>query len=152
MTRTALRSVVILLGALCSAPWLRADLSAALAERNLEKRSEKAMQNADKALDTARREYRSGQTAKMKQALEEIEESVALCLESLKESGKDPRRNPKYFKRAEIRSRKLIRKLEDFRLQLGYEERAPVNQLIQVVQKAQHQLLMGIMGGKGWNR
>jgi len=131
---------------------LRADLEAVMAERNLEKRSQKAIKNAEKALEAARKAYRTGAFAEVETALKEVLDSVDLCYRSLQESGKNPRRSPKYFKRAEIHSRKLLRLLNDFRQQMSYTEREQIEALIKRVRQVQSDLLAGIMGSKRWEQ
>jgi hypothetical protein len=120
-----------------------ADLEAVKAEPNLEKRSEKAMAFAHKALDEARKDH-SGYEAR----LEEMRAGIDLCVESLEATGKDPRRNPKYFKKAEIELRKLIRRLDNYRIELSIDERGPVEKLLEHAHKVHDELLLGIMTKK----
>ena len=123
-------------------------LTAALAERNLEKRSRKALENAEKVLSAARHAYRKGDVAQTQAALEEVLESVLLAHESLKQTGKDPARSPKHFKRAEIKTRGLLRRMDDFRPNMSFDDRETLDRVREVIDKVQKELLMGIMGGK----
>jgi hypothetical protein len=84
--------------------------------------------------------------AAVRDGLEEVRESVDLCQSSLKQTGKDPRRSSKYFKKAEIGIRRLLRRLDNFRLEMAVPERPPVEKLIQHVQQVHDDLLHGIMG------
>ena len=88
------------------------DLTAVKSEPNLEKRSELALDHANLALDAARDDYNSGNIDKSQTELEEVRDLVDLAYESLSDTGKDPRRDPKFFKRAELRTRELLRRLE----------------------------------------
>src|SRR5579863_10281846 len=87
------------------------DLNSVKAELNLARRSELALANANKAIDTAREAYEANDATKMQAALEEIADSVNLSYQSLIDTGKDARRNPKFFKRAELKTGELIRRL-----------------------------------------
>ena len=78
-------------------------VESAKAEPNLEKRSEKALQAAQKVLDELRRNGDLGDRAAVKSALGEIRAGVELCVDSLEASGKDARRSPKYFKKAVLK-------------------------------------------------
>jgi hypothetical protein len=79
------------------------DLAGVKTEPNLEKRSELALENANAALDQAREAYTGGDLAKLRMELDEVGDSVDLAYQSLEETGKDARRNPKFFKRAELK-------------------------------------------------
>jgi len=81
-------------------------------------------------------------------ALTGIRDGVELCVDSLEESGKNPRRSPKYFKRAEISLRKLNRQLEDLRVALSADDRAPVAALLAYTVRVQEDLLLGIFTKK----
>src|SRR5947208_432884 len=89
---------------------LRADLKRAHAEPNLEKRSQLAMENAAAQYQAARAAYDKGDTDQTAAAIAEILESVELADASLKQTGKDPRRSSKWFKKAEMETRDLARK------------------------------------------
>jgi hypothetical protein len=130
----------------------RADLRAARAEKNLEKRAGFALDNAEKMLSSAGDAYRQGEWEKTRSALQELRESVELAYESLRETGRSPRRNPKHFKRAEIKTRQLLRNLEDLRLKMGVEEREQVEPVRAYVEKVHDLFLEGIMGTGKWKK
>jgi hypothetical protein len=88
------------------------DLTSVKSEPNLEKRSELALDHANVSLDAARDDYNAGNVDKTQTELEEMCESVDVAYEALTDSGKDPRRDPKFFKRAELRTSELLRRLE----------------------------------------
>ena len=56
-------------------------------------------------LKRARAAYEKGENDEVAAALAEIQESVDLAYTSLTKTGKDPRRSPKWFKKAEIETR-----------------------------------------------
>jgi hypothetical protein len=142
----------MMIRALCLAPLLIAvcfaGLDQVMAEQNLEKRSELALKNAHAALDGARQAFKDGDLGAEAKALEEVGRSVELSKQSLDQSGKNPRRSPKYFKKAEIEVRKLIRRLDSFRLEMSVDDRGPVDKLIDFSHKVHEDLIAGIMGKK----
>lgn len=141
------RLVISLAGLLAVVP-LRADLAAVRAEPNLERRAGKALDNADRVLKAAQEAYRTGDSNETLAAFDELRESVALADDSLKQTGKNPSRSPKHFKRAEIRTRALLRRLNDFRPQMSPDDREPLEKAEAAIQKIHEELLEGIMGGK----
>ncbi len=136
----------VMLGFSASPAW--ADLTAARAEPNLEKRSDLALKNADATLKAARKTYEQGNLEAVRKALEEVRESVDLSSESLKATGKNPRNSSKYFKRAEIATRNLIRDLENFQRAMSYSDRPAVDDVKEHIQKIHDELLVGLMEGK----
>jgi hypothetical protein len=127
---------------------LALDLASVRSEPNLEKRSERALDNATVALDAARDAYSQGDIDKAQASLTEVGESVDLCYQSLSESGKDPRRDPKFFKRAEVRTRELLRRLEGLRETMSVADRAGVEKIRDSVSDIHDNLLKGIMSKK----
>jgi hypothetical protein len=134
---------------LVSAACCLADLDLVKAEPNLEKRSEKAFKNAHAAFDRARQAFKDGDAVAEANALGEVGQSIELGKQSLDESGKNPRRSPKYFKRAEIELRKLIRRLDNFRIEQSVDDRATVDKLLELGHRIHEELILGIMGKKG---
>jgi cytochrome c556 len=145
----SLRMLSLALAAgLAFAGCLRADLTRANAERNLEKRSKLALENAMAAYQAARAAYDKGDNERVAAAAAEIEESVDLAYTSLKSTGKDPRRSPKWFKRAEIDTRDLVRKLEGFQQEMSFADRPVLDKVKARVQQVHDDLLLGLMEGK----
>ena len=123
-------------------------LDEARAEPNLEKRSALAMDNAVAALREARMAYNAGDLARTSAKAKEIEESVDLAYASLEKTGKDPRRSPRWFKHAEIRSNELLRSLATFEHDMSFDDRAILEKTKERVQQVHDSLLAGLMGGK----
>jgi len=143
------KSVLVSLGlVLLSAGGLRADLQAAKAEPNLEKRSKLALDNALQALQDARAAYAQGEDARLDALAKEILESVELAETSLRETGKNARKSPKWFKRAEIETRDLMRRLDAFQREMNVADRPRLDAVKAKVQQVHENLLFGIMGGK----
>ncbi len=140
--------LLILLSGLPSPAWTYADLASVKLEQNLEKRSDLAMANAGTALDEARDAYKNGDAIKMQSALEEIRASVELAQSSLQEKGKNARRNPKHFKRVEMHTRSLLRRLQSFESDVSVEERPVVAKLRGDLEEIRDQLVLGIMSKK----
>ena len=137
---------IVALLALPAGELLYADLETIKTEGNLEKRADKAMKNAAATLDAARKAYKTGDSAQLHASLQEVQDSVDLAYTSLKDTGKDPRKHSKHFKRAEIRARELLRRLETFRNEMSYTDREEIEGVIKRVQQVRNDLLLGIMG------
>ena len=145
--------LIHILPALCClslalAPAARADLKAALAERDLGKRSKLALDNASDTLKAAREALQHGESEKVVAAAAEMRESVDLAYDSLKSTGKDPRKSPKWFKHAEISTRELLKKLNTLQADMDFADRPKLAELKQRVQQVHDELLLGLMEGK----
>lgn len=127
------------------------DLGPIKNEPNLEHRSEMALTNANTALDAARSAYDSGDTAKAEMDLDEVRESVDLAYDSLSSTGKDPRRSPKYFKKAEMSIRLLLRRLEGVAQNFSVADRGNIEQIRNHVSEIHDNLIEGIMSKKKKN-
>lgn len=123
------------------------DLGAVKSEPDLEKRSELALTNADHEIDEARKAYSDGDRKAQDAALEEINQSVAICYDSLQHTHEAPRKS-KYYKRAEQRLQALIRRLRGFRDDVGFETRQSVEEVINKISDIHDQLITDIMSKK----
>jgi len=126
----------------------RADLTRALKEPNLEKRSQLALENATAAYKGAREAYEKGENERVAELVTEIQESVELANTSLTQTGKNPRKSPKWFKKAEIETRDLQKRLETFEHEMGFDDRPMLNKVKARVQQIHDELLVGLMEGK----
>ncbi len=124
------------------------DLAAIKLEPNLERRSDLALQNASAAMDAARDASAAGDIGKVKSSLEELRDSVDLAYQSLVDSGKSARRNPKFFKRAELKTRELMRRLESLGNAVDSDDRAAVDSVRDGVSKIHDHLIEDIMEKK----
>lgn len=125
-----------------------ANLAALKSDPNLEKRSDKALQYAALDVDEARDSYNAGKVREAKQALQEVREAVDFSYESLKETGKDPRKHSKYFKRAEVKLRELLRRLHGLSDEWSVVDRPAFDPVVARLQEVHDELLTGIMGKK----
>ena len=123
---------------------LAADLASVKNEPNLEHRSELALDYANQSIDAARAAYTAGDSAKMQSALSEASDAVDVMYQALSETGKNPRNN-KYFKRAELRTRELIRRLTGLGQTVDLDDRDRVNKIRDHVTEIHDNLLKGIM-------
>jgi hypothetical protein len=124
-----------------------ADIASVKSESNLEKRSDLALENANRALDEARTAYEAGNVQKTDVELQEVRESVDLSFDSLENSGQQPRKS-KYYKRAEIALRKMLRRLSGFRDEMSVDDRKPLDDVANRVQEVHDRLLSEIMTKK----
>jgi hypothetical protein len=83
------------------------------AEPNLEKRSERALRAAEQAMSALSTAYSGGDAEASEASAGRMMRAVELAAASLEASGKNPHRS-KYYKRAEIGTRSLARRLTDF--------------------------------------
>lgn len=126
-----------------------ADLDSVRAEPKLEKRAQKALDNAEMVFKSAQDSYLvKGDLKQTRIQLDEVAESVELAYTSLLATRKNPSKSPKHFKRAEIETRSLLRRLDDFRDQMSVEDRDTADKARALLQKVHEELLEGIMGGK----
>lgn len=127
---------------------LRADLERAKAEPSLEKRSALALDNATQALARAREAYTKGDNPQVEALAKEIQESVELAETSLHQTGKNPRKSPKWFKRAENSTRDLLRRLDAFQREMELADRPKLDAVKAKVQQVHDDLLLGVLEGK----
>src|ERR1035437_9435383 len=132
---------------LVSAASLRADLKAALAERDLGKRSKLALDSAGSALKAAREAYQKGDNPALAAAALEIEESVSLAWDSLERTGKNPSKSPRWVNEAEIETMNLVKKLDSLQHDFGFEDRPVLDKAKARLQKVHDDLLTGLMEG-----
>lgn len=144
-TRVLIAAVVVMAA---SAGWSHADLQRAMAEPNLEKRSHLALENAKTAYQAMRAAYDKAEMEKVTAAIKEFEESVELSHTSLNQTGKNPRKSPKYFKQAEIATRDLLRRLDTFQREMSFDDRPALDPTIKKLQRIHDELLVGLMEGK----
>ena len=135
-----------LLALLAAAGSLSADLKKAMAEANLEKRSRLAIESAEAALKAAREAYESGNLPQSQALMDETLASIELADESLRQTGKNPRKKPKHFKHAEMKTRDLLRNIESLENLMSYTDRPVIKKLKARTRKIHEELLAGIMG------
>ena len=123
-----------------------ADLKSVQAEPNLERRSERALDYASEVLTNLRTDLESKDWSKVAIELADFRAGVDLSVGSLKSTGKTARRNPKYFKKAEVRLRELGRRLKGLQLLLHVDDRTKMDDLMDYVDQVQDELVNLTMG------
>lgn len=124
------------------------DLSTVVREPRLDRRSDLALQYADKAVTAARVAYQEGRWQQTQEALEQVRAAVDLSYTSLMATGKNPRKDSAPFKRAEKATRDLLRRLAGLRDQMSAVDHEVVDPVIASVTEIHDHLLTGIMTGK----
>lgn len=124
------------------------DLASVKAESNPEHRSDKALEFANQEIDAARDAYSAGDVQKAVTAVKGIGEAVDVSYNALNTGVKNPRRHPKYWKRAEEGVRELLRRLDGLSSDFSVEDRPAVTQVQQHLQDIHDELIAGIMGKK----
>ena len=125
-----------------------ADLASIRQEPNLERRSQLAIDYANSALDAAHNQYQAGDTAKTEATLGDVGASVDLAYQSLLDTGKEARRDPKFFKRLELATRQLMRRIEGMAESMGYQDRPAAEKLRDRVAVIHDDLIKAIMSKK----
>jgi hypothetical protein len=123
------------------------DLAAIRNEPNLEKRSDLALDFANTAIDSAKEAANAGDDAKLHSALSLVTESVELSWNSLSETGKYARNN-NGFKRAEVRTREMLRRLDGLRDLTDLDEKPEVEKVRGRVAEIHDDLIKKIMSKK----
>jgi hypothetical protein len=124
------------------------DLASIQQEPNLERRNQLAIQSANSALDTARTTYQANDLDKTRASLDEAGEAVSLAYSSLKQTGKEARRDPRLFKRTELATRQILRRIEGMAESMNFEDRALLDKLREQVTAIHENLLQDIMAKK----
>lgn len=120
-----------------------------IAESNLEKRSDLALKAADEAISAASKTYvATGELSSFESHLKSVEDLTRLSLKSLHDSGKRASRSPKYFKRAEMKLRSLLRRMETLTTDVSAEDRPRVEAVKKVMSETHEQILHDIMSKK----
>ena len=140
--------LIVLLAILLVAVVVRADLADVKNEPNLEKRSEKALENANMAVDEARKAYKSADLAGFGSRLREVEESAELSYQSLQDTGKAARRSPKFFKRAEMKLHAITKRLEALGSEVSFEDRVQVEATRKKLSDLEDKIVFEIMTKK----
>jgi hypothetical protein len=146
-----IRQISLALAVLCSfspASLWAIDLASLQQEPNLERRSQLAMESANSALDAARTAYQANDMDKTRASLDEVGDAVTLAYDSLKQTGKEARRDPKFFKRTELATRQMLRRIEGMAEGMNFEDRSLVDKLRERVAAIHENLLQDIMGKK----
>ena len=123
-------------------------LEAVLQEPDLEKRSRAAIEFALSRVDGVLKLYVDGKPDGGRAELDQMVTAAQVSRDALAQTGKNPRKKAKPFKRAEIGTRRLITELERLRKDLTFEERPDVDPIIERLEAINQELLDAIMQKK----
>ena len=124
------------------------EFPAVMAEPNLEKRSDLALLEADRAITGAKKAYEERKMQDFKLRVADVEELVQLSYKSLQDTGKRARKNPKYFKRAEMSVRALMRRMDTLAGEVAHQDRDFVTDAHQRLNEVHDNILHDIMTKK----
>ena len=137
--------------------WLLAGLAPALAsgqsleavgkEPNLARRSQRALEFAEREMGRAQQIVRDfGSKTELGEALENVAAASELSLQALRETGRPPRRLTREYKRGELKTRELLRRLEDLEKALSLDDRPMAAAPAKRVWQVHEDFLLGVMG------
>ena len=144
MTRYA-RTVLLGMAALCCQAGQPPSLARIEAISDMERRSRQALEFAYTQLQRAVDAYQAGNLDRGRQELESLVQAVDMAVDSLEATGKHPRRHPRHFKHAEIRTRKLLQQLRRAQIDAHLDDQEDFDGPIRRVEQANGKLLLGIM-------
>ena len=144
MTRRG-RTVLLGMAALCCQAGQHPSLARIEAVPGMERRSRQALAFASTQLQRAVDAYRAGNLELGQHELEGLVQAVEMAVDSLEATGKHPRRHPRHFKHAEIRTRKLLQQLRRAQSNAHLEDQDDFEGPIRKVERANGKLLLGIM-------
>ena len=116
-----------------------------LAEKAFDKRAELALKEADDEISRAAKTYSDGDMKAFQSHVEAVGELVEFTLKSLQDSGMRGGKRVKNFKRAEMKMRSLLRRLETLEIQVSADDRPSVERVQKVVSEAREHVLYDIM-------
>lgn len=136
---------------LCLAPLalLAQDLDAVRKEPNLTRRSQRALEFAEHEMAKAQKIVRDfGSKTELQAALDSVVAGSELALQALRETGRPPRRLSREYKRGELKTRDLVRRLEDLGQALSLDDRPMAEGALKQVTQIHEDFLLGVMGQK----
>jgi hypothetical protein len=139
------RSAIVFLVATVTAA---GSLDQVMQEKNLEKRSEVALRYASKEIDAARDFYAADQMEEFRRSVNQVGALAELSYKSLQDTGKRARRSPKWFKRAELSLRSILRRIDGLEKDVSYDDRPVVETVHKRVAGIHEQILLDIMTKK----
>ena len=133
----------------CSLAWSQqTSLDRIRAVPEMAARAKQALDFAVARLDAAAQAFKADDPAAGRLALDDVGAAVELAVESLDATGKHPRRNPRHFKNAEIRTRRMLGQIRQLRLRAYQGDQPDFDRLIERVEAGNRKLLLGIMSPK----
>lgn len=124
-------------------------LEAVKKEQNLTRRAQRALEYAEREMTKAQdivREF--GSKTELQASLDQVVEGSELALQSLRETGRPPRRLSRDYKRGELKTRDFLKKLEDLEKALSLDDRPMAEAARKKVFQIHEDFLLGVMGQK----
>lgn len=116
-------------------------------EPNLTRRAQRALEHSEREMARAQKIVREfGSKTELEGALAQVAEGAELALQSLRETGRPPRRLSRDYKRGELKTRDLLRRLEDLEKALSLDDRPLVEAIRAKVSPVHEDFLAGVMG------
>ena len=109
------------------------------------RRARQALTDGERASTQAGEACRASDYDKCVALSAEIQKSVETAQEALYATGIDPARNPRHFKDAEIRVRKILRLVDDLRPYIHSEDQTEYDAVRRRVSEINDQMLSAIM-------
>lgn len=122
------------------------DLETIRKQPDLRKRYTAALNLAASRIDAARKHIAAAEHAAFTADLKDFLAAVEFTDETLRATGKDPSRDSRHFKKAELRMNEFRRRLRSLEDEVGVEDRAPVSEALRRLTELHDQLLQDIMG------
>lgn len=107
-------------------------------EPNPEKRSQLAFDSASRSIDAAR-------TSDTKEKLEAAAEAVEFALKSLESTGRPPSKNSGSYKKAELRTREFLRRVDAILKDSSIDDRPTLLSAQERINAVHEKLLLGVM-------
>ncbi len=119
-----------------------------ISQGDLVKKAREAVRQAESELAKARQKYSEGFPEDGEKAVAEMMRLIEQAYSWLKETKRDPRKQPAGFKDMEVKLRVYKRRLEDMNTSLPLDERPPIDKAIHRVGEINDELLLGLMNTK----
>lgn len=107
-----------------------------------------ALGSASRSLDAARSAHTAGSPGDTRNGLEQAAEATELSLQSLEATGKPPYKNADNYKKAELRTRDFLRRIEALLKDANFEDREALQSAFDRVNKVHETLIEGVMSKK----
>ncbi len=117
-------------------------------DADLEKRYLAAFDAAHKAVDASRKATEAGNPDEAKKLLDTAAQEVEGVVKSLEATGKPPYKNAKHYKKAELRTREILRRIDTLLRDASFEERDSLKSAHDRVTAVHEKLLEGVMSKK----
>lgn len=127
---------------------VQADVEAVRSERNPERRSVLALDEVDLQLTAARQAYTAGDLGSFRKSMDTAGELAELSYKSLQDTGKQARKSPKWFKRAEQKLLVVLRNVDSLAKDVTVDDKDQVEALRKRVRDVHEQILQDIMSKK----